>query len=101
MTLGADSPLTPHERAGITWRKSTRSQGGSANCVEVGAVPWRKSSRSQGAGSNCVELGPVPDGTERIAVRDSKDPDGPVFTFAAPQWTAFLAAVTTDTLNQA
>ena len=101
MTLGADSPLTPEELAGITWRKSTRSQGAGANCVEVGAVPWRKSTRSQGAGGNCVELGPVPDGTERVAVRDSKDPHGPVFTFAAPQWTAFLGAVKARALDRA
>jgi hypothetical protein len=28
-----------------------------------------------------------------VAVRDSKDPAGPVLTFTAPEWSAFLAGV--------
>ncbi|HEX6359113.1 DUF397 domain-containing protein [Actinophytocola sp.] len=39
---------------------------------------WRKSSFSAGD-PNCVELAHLATG---IAVRDSKDPDGPVLTFA-------------------
>lgn len=66
---------------------------------ELAATGWRTSTRSQGAGSNCVELGPVPDGTERVAVRDSKDRDGGVFVFAAPAWASFLSAVKTNTLH--
>lgn len=38
---------------------------------------WRKASRSTENGGNCVELTSVSD---LIAVRDSKDPDGPVVT---------------------
>ncbi|HEX6361246.1 MAG TPA: DUF397 domain-containing protein [Actinophytocola sp.] len=38
---------------------------------------WRKSSFS-GSGDLCVEVACVPAG---IAVRDSKDPDGPMLTF--------------------
>jgi hypothetical protein len=54
------------------WRKSNRS-GEAGACVELGlpAPTWRKSSRSGGNGS-CVEL------TDSGAVRDSKNPDGPV-----------------------
>lgn len=98
MILSTPLPVAPEDLAVVAWRKSTRSQGGSGNCVEVGAVPWRKSSRSQGAGGNCVELGPVPE--DRVAVRDSKDRDGAVFIFAGPQWTAFLDTVKTGTLDQ-
>ncbi len=54
------------------------------------AAVWRKSSRSNGSGGNCVEVAAVAD---VVGVRDSKDPDGPVLTFAAAQWRSFLAAV--------
>ena len=50
------------------WRKSSRS-GEEDNCVELA---WRKSSRS-GVESNCVELAHPPG-----AIRDSKNPAGPV-----------------------
>jgi hypothetical protein len=40
---------------------------------QTGRVRWRKSSRSGGTNGNCVEL------AHRLsAVRDSKNPDGPV-----------------------
>ncbi|WP_285700374.1 DUF397 domain-containing protein [Actinomadura sp. NBRC 104412] len=38
---------------------------------------WHKSSRSTSSGGNCVELADVA-GASVVAVRDSKDPDGPV-----------------------
>jgi Domain of unknown function (DUF397) len=40
----------------------------------ISAAQWRKSSHSGGQGGECVELAEVVDG---IAIRDSKDPDGP------------------------
>jgi hypothetical protein len=66
------------------WRKSSRSTA-QANCVEIAHL-WRKSSRSTDQ-ANCVEVafaGPA------VAVRDSKNTDGPVLTFPAPNWAAFL-----------
>src|SRR5262249_40036313 len=45
------------------------------NCVEVGTV-WRKSSYGGNGGSNCVEVARNLDGI--VAVRDSKNRDGPV-----------------------
>ncbi|MBA9002849.1 DUF397 domain-containing protein [Thermomonospora cellulosilytica] len=36
---------------------------------------WRKSTRSQGSTGNCVELARLP-GT--LAIRDSKNPNGPI-----------------------
>jgi hypothetical protein len=60
------------------WRKSSRSSGGGNACVEVAAAPdtapWRKSSYSSGGGNNCVEVAPH---RSSIAIRDSKNPDGP------------------------
>lgn len=47
---------------------------------------WRKSTRS-GAQGNCVEVADLPDGGR--AVRDSKDPTGPVLRFTAAEWDAF------------
>ncbi|TMR05423.1 DUF397 domain-containing protein [Actinomadura soli] len=42
--------------------------------MDVSNVEWRKARRSTNNGGNCVELASFP-GT--VAVRDSKDPDGP------------------------
>jgi len=55
------------------------------HCVEA-AGNWRKPSRC--ASNECAEVGQ--DGTV-VGVRDSQDPDGPVLTFSAAAWAAFLA----------
>lgn len=49
-------------------------------------LPWRKARSSIGNGA-CVEVAPV---SGMIAVRDSKNPKGPVLTYTAPEWQAFL-----------
>ena len=51
------------------------------------SLAWRKSSYS-GSGDNCVEVAALPDGGQ--AVRDSKEPDGPVLTFTPGEWNAFI-----------
>ncbi|MDG4786413.1 DUF397 domain-containing protein [Micromonospora sp. WMMD1102] len=51
---------------------------------------WRTSRRS-GANGNCVE---VADNLEAVvAVRDSKDPFGPVLTFRPAAWTTFMVSL--------
>ncbi|MEV4415614.1 DUF397 domain-containing protein [Catellatospora sp. NPDC049609] len=48
---------------------------------------WRKSSRSGGNG-DCVETTVL---TGAVAVRDSKNPAGPVLMFSTADWGSFLA----------
>lgn len=43
--------------------------------MDLNNATWRKASRSGENGGNCVELAGLPGA---VAVRDSKDPDGPV-----------------------
>lgn len=62
----------------LAWRKSTRSASNGGDCVELASVPdvhWRKSTHSTSNGGDCVEVAAV---SGVIAVRDSKDPHGPV-----------------------
>ncbi|MFI7639175.1 DUF397 domain-containing protein [Nonomuraea sp. NPDC049400] len=51
---------------------------------------WRKSTFCNGA-STCVEVAPLADGN--VALRDSKDQDGPVLVFTPAEWAAFTAGV--------
>jgi hypothetical protein len=80
--------------AQLAWRKSSysASNGGSDDCVEVGAATWRKSSHSavESGGSDCVEIAHTP---KLVAVRDSKNPSGPVLIFAAGEWRGFLSGL--------
>ncbi|MEV5572907.1 DUF397 domain-containing protein [Spirillospora sp. NPDC052269] len=59
-------PLHSHH---LAWRKSTHSQGGGADCVEVSSL-----------GVSCV-------------LRDSKDADGPVLAVDASSWREFIGWV--------
>jgi hypothetical protein len=58
--------------------------------MDLTSVSWRKSSYSGGNGGNCIQVADLP-GT--VAVRDSKDPDGPALLFRPAEWAAFTARV--------
>lgn len=78
---------------GARWRKSSYSGDTGGNCVEcapLGAATWRKSSYSSDTGGQCVEIAPQPC---RIAVRDSKNPDGPAFTVAPAAFAEFVRSL--------
>ena len=51
---------------------------------------WRKSTYSTAEG-NCIEVASNPVGT--VAVRDSKNPSGPVLALSPEDWQTFVASV--------
>jgi hypothetical protein len=55
---------------------------------DLGAVAWRKSKFS-GAQGNCVEVAGLASG--QIAVRNSRDPQGPALVYTMDEIAAFLA----------
>ncbi|MFE9106434.1 DUF397 domain-containing protein [Actinomadura geliboluensis] len=59
------------------WRKASSSGSNGGNCIELAGLSWRKSTHSGSNGGDCVELADVACASV-VAVRDSKDPDGPV-----------------------
>ena len=61
---------------GADWRKSASGGGNDGASVEVAVIPGSKE------GSDHV-----------IAMRDSKNPDGPALIFTPDEWTAFTAGV--------
>ncbi|MFF8604499.1 DUF397 domain-containing protein [Streptomyces sp. NPDC015346] len=85
--MGTNQNLT-----GASWRKSSYSGDTGGNCVEcapLGAAAWRKSSYSGDTGGDCVE---VADLAAHVAVRDSKNPEGPAFLATPDAFAAFVAA---------
>lgn len=57
----------------------------------LSGADWFKSSYSNDHGGACVEGARLPGGT--MAVRDSKNPHGPVFTLTGTAWTTFVHAL--------
>lgn len=57
--------------------------------TDLSRAVWRKSTRSNGNGGACVEVARNLPGI--VAVRDSKNPHGPVLTISASDWAAFIA----------
>lgn len=68
----------------LMWRKSSFSSDAS-NCVEVA---WRKSRFSTNA-SNCVEVAFADPAA--VAVRDSKNQDGPTLAVPVVTWHSFIS----------
>jgi hypothetical protein len=71
---------------------NTREERGTPD-IDLSRAVWRKSTASGGNGS-CVEVADL--GTI-VAVRDSKDPDGPKLTFTPGNWRTFLRSVKAGT----
>lgn len=58
---------------------------------------WRKSSYSGGNGGQCIEVAANLPGI--VAVRDSKDPQGPALVVPRETWGAFLSRVAAGELD--
>ena len=59
--------------------------------MDLTTAKWCKSSYSNANGGQCVEVAwNLP---RVVAVRDSKDPDGPKLIFEPDQWLAFTGGV--------
>lgn len=61
--------------------------------LEQTALTWRKSSRSNGVGGECVEMASAHD---RVLVRDSKNPEGPVLAFRSAALGALFGGLRTN-----
>ncbi|GII31049.1 DUF397 domain-containing protein [Planotetraspora mira] len=60
----------------------------SSRSAHFSDLDWRTASRC--TGGNCVEVATA---GEIVAVRDSKDPEGPVLVYTASEWSEFAAKV--------
>jgi hypothetical protein len=60
--------------------------------MDMTRAEWRKSSRSGDNGGNCVEVARNLPGV--VAVRDSKNPGGPVLVVSRDEWARFITHLT-------
>ncbi len=59
--------------------------------MDLTGVRWRKASLSGSNGGNCVEVATSLPGA--VAIRDSKDQQGPVLIVTPDEWEAFCSGV--------
>jgi hypothetical protein len=59
--------------------------------LDLSGAVWTKSTRSSATGSNCVEVARNLPGA--VAIRDSKDTDGPILVVPANDWRQFTRAL--------
>ncbi|MEV1249687.1 DUF397 domain-containing protein [Nonomuraea sp. NPDC050022] len=59
--------------------------------MDLSTAAWRKSSRSSDNGGQCVEVATNLPGV--VAVRDSKDPEGPKLIFTPAEWRTFITGL--------
>ena len=59
--------------------------------VDLASAAWRKSTRSSGGGSNCVEVARLPG---HIAIRDSKNPQGPALIVTPAAFRKLIGGIT-------
>ena len=62
--------------------------------MDLSRAQWRKASKSNSNGGACVEVARDLPGT--VAVRDSKNPAGPVLALSPDDWRTFTSHVKAD-----
>ncbi|MFK8847151.1 DUF397 domain-containing protein [Streptomyces sp. Ac-502] len=68
--------------------------------MKIGAACWAKSSYSSPEGGNCLEWDSTSGiATGAVAVRDSKNPGGPVLSLSSRSFAAFIAGVKAGTFT--
>jgi uncharacterized protein DUF397 len=71
---------------------------------DLSRATWRKSSYSNGTGGSCVEItmlnARAEDSRPVIAVRDSKDPHGPVLAFTQDEWRDLTSRIKAGRLSR-
>lgn len=92
---------TNQELTGTQWRKSSYSGSSGGDCIECApfnGTAWRKSTHSGSSGGECIEFAQA-QCNESIAIRDSKNPEGPAFTSTPRAFATFVAAAANGTLR--
>ncbi|MFC8131999.1 DUF397 domain-containing protein [Streptomyces sp. NPDC057302] len=91
---------TAQHLTGAQWRKSSYSGTSGGDCIEcapLNGATWRKSTYSGGTGGECIEFAQAPCNGS-VAVRDSKNPEGPAFTTTPRAFATFVEAAAGGTL---
>jgi hypothetical protein len=83
------------------WRKSSYSNGTGGSCVEVAALSPKNGHGSQDRIKIFPFTGLMGDPEQQVAVRDSKDPNGPVLAFTPSEWGTFTRAIKSGRGDQA
>ncbi|WP_131743047.1 DUF397 domain-containing protein [Actinomadura roseirufa] len=60
------------------------------NMPDLSAASWRKSSHSTDIGGDCVEVAAL---APTVAMRDSKDPDGPALSLSRKGFTTLVGEI--------
>lgn len=85
------TPGATRPEPGLSWPSKETSMNQPHNGIpttELPPIAWQKSRRSNPSG-NCVELAELPGGAG-IAVRNSRDPEGPALIYTVAEITAFI-----------
>ncbi|WP_030754938.1 DUF397 domain-containing protein [Streptomyces griseus] len=91
---------TNQSLAGASWRKSSYSSDTGGQCIEcapLGTAAWRKSSYSGDNGGECIEIADL---SAHVAVRDSKNPEGPAFLAGTAAFAAFVSAAAEGSIGR-
>lgn len=64
--------------------------------IDLSRAQWRKASRTSSSGNDCVEVANLP---RLVAVRDSKNPGGPVLAFGRKEWSDLARRIAAGELD--